>query len=190
MLTDENAFGLLVSWFGIEDEEYALESGDFAERALAFSQTVLERVRARPPAERFRSLSLGHALYLELAEGDESGDLIGWLRELRSELAERGFATLGGITYGGRWLDDAAQGDEPRIEPLAAGSIVHASRPSEPLRYALALDAVAQLEEGEESGWGPGLYVASDAVEALGRKFKNTPTPLDLGGATFYRVSR
>jgi hypothetical protein len=190
MLTDENAFGLLVSWGGIEDEEYTLESADFAERAREFSERVVGQLKARPPAEKLRASSLGHALYVEIAEGDERVDLLAWLRGLRAELEEHGYITIGVVTYGGRWLDDARALDEPVVERFTAGTITHLSLPSEPLRYALALDAVAQLEDGDESAWGQGLYVSNDAVEALGKKFKNAPTPLDVGGTTFFRVSR
>ena len=64
-------------------------------------------------------------------------------------------------------------------------------RPSEPLRRALAAEvATRRADEDDERGWGPGLYVDVEAVEALGRNFKNAPTALEIGGATFYRVGR
>jgi hypothetical protein len=50
--------------------------------------------------------------------------------------------------------------------------------------------ATRRADEGDERGWGPGLYVDLEAIEALGRSFKNAPTALEIGGATFYRVGR
>jgi hypothetical protein len=59
------------------------------------------------------------------------------------------------------------------------------------LRYALLAEAAAQPgDEPDLEGWGPGLYAASDALEALGKKFKNAPTALVAGVTTFYRISR
>jgi hypothetical protein len=65
------------------------------------------------------------------------------------------------------------------------------SLPSEPLRRALyAETATHSADENDHSGWGPGIYVDTEAIEALGRTLKNAPTPLAVAGATFYRVAR
>lgn len=191
MLVDENAFGLLISWFGIEDVEYSLEELEFASRANGFSDALLELLKSSPPGRNLRVIVFGHAIYVELAEGDEAGDLIGWLKRARDLLAEQGTVTLGVLAYGSRWVAESVEADGPRIEQFDHGVVLHASRPSEPLRYVLLADAAAQPgDEPELEGWGPGLYLASDAVEALGKKFKNAPTALCAGVATFYRVSR
>jgi len=64
------------------------------------------------------------------------------------------------------------------------------SRPSEPLRKALYADTATRPDADGEGGWGPGLYVDTEAVEALGRTPKNAPTTLRVAGAEFYRVAR
>jgi hypothetical protein len=55
------------------------------------------------------------------------------------------------------------------------------------LRRALYADAAAHGPDGE-NGWGPGVFVDEEAVTALSRTFKNAPTPLHAGGATFFRI--
>jgi hypothetical protein len=190
MLVDENAFGLLVSWFAIEDVEYSLEELEFSNRAAEFSDLLLGLLRDSPPGRNLRVIAFGHAVYVELAEGDEAGDLIGWLRRARDLLAAQGTVTVGVLAYGSRWVADGGASDAPRVEPIDHGVILHASRPSEPLRYVLLAEATAQPgDDPELEGWGPGLYVASDALEALGKKFKNAPTVLTAGVVTFYRVA-
>ena len=65
------------------------------------------------------------------------------------------------------------------------------SLPSEPLRRALYAETASHgADEDDEDAWGPGIYVDTEAVEALGRTLKNAPTPLAIAGATFYRVAR
>jgi len=65
--------------------------------------------------------------------------------------------------------------------------LVNASGPSEPLRRALCADAASRGDQ-DAAGWGPGLYLDVDAVEALGRKPKNQPTILRSGGAEYFRA--
>lgn len=187
-MIDENAYGFLLSYFSIEDDEYGLEPEEFVERWREFREVALRFTRERPPGERARGIDLGHAVYFEVAEGDERGDPIAWLRALRAELAERELATVAVLSHGGRWVDesDAASG-----EPPGGVELVRASLPSEPLRRALYADAASRVDEdAAEPGWGPGLYVDSEAVEALGRVLKNAPTALLAGGAAFYRAGR
>lgn len=187
-MIDENAFGLLIAWFNVEDEEYAGEREQFIERYAAFTAFIRERLSERPPAEAARAVDLGHALYVELADGDQSVDLIVWLRELRASLAERGYATAGMLAHGGSWLDER----EPHPDIVECGTVklVRASRPSEPLRRCLLAEAATHVgeDDDEREGWGPGLYLDVEAVEALGRKPKNTPTILRCGGAEFFRA--
>jgi hypothetical protein len=80
----------------------------------------------------------------------------------------------------------------PEVSELCDGiRVCQVSRPSEPLRKALAADAATRrAEEDESSGWGPGLYVDAEALEALGRAPKNAPTALEIAGAVFYRAGR
>ena len=62
--------------------------------------------------------------------------------------------------------------------------------PSEPLRRALFAETASHGAPDEDSAWGSGLYLDTDAAEALGIRPKNEPTRLDVAGATFFRVSR
>src|SRR3954470_11025168 len=106
-MMDENAFGLLISYLNIEDDEYAGERADFVERYAEFRSRLCERLLAEPPGAGARVLELGHAFYVELADGDHERDLIAWLRETRAALRECGFLTAGILAYGGSWQDDA-----------------------------------------------------------------------------------
>jgi hypothetical protein len=186
-MIDENAFGLLVSYYSIEEDEYEAEREHFIERYAAFSALVVERLTEKPPGTATRAIDLGYAVYVELPDGEQHGDLIAWLRELRGALGERDFATAGMLTHGSCWVDE----QEPRPDIVDCGSVklVRASRPSEPLRRALLAEAATHGDEelGVE-GWGPGLYLDVEAVEALGRKPKNAPTVLRSGGAEFFRA--
>ncbi len=186
-MIDENGFGLLISYFNIEDEEYAGEREDFIERYATFTALVRDRLSEQPPAPAARAIDLGHAFYVELADGEQAVELIAWLRELRARLAEHGFATAGMLAHGSIWVDEA----DPRPDIVDCGPVklFRASRPSEPLRRCLLAEAATHADEADETeGWGPGLYLDVEAVEALGRKPKNTPTILRAGGAEFFRA--
>jgi hypothetical protein len=184
-MIDESAFGLLIGYLTLEDDEYAGERADFVTRYGAFVELCRVRLRDAPPGTAARALELGHALYVELIEGEHAADLIGWLKRTRAALAEHGFGIAGILTYGASWVDDT---ERPQSETLGATALVRASGPSEPLRKALLADAAARgLEDAEQAGWGPGLYLDVEAVEALGKKPKNAPTLLRAGGAEFYR---
>ena len=166
-MIDENAYGLLVSYHSIEDDEYGLGEDEFTTRVIAFRDALRALTSERPPGKDLRTLELGHAFYVELAEGDEAGDLIAWLREARARLSDSRIDATAVLTHGGRWLDEASS-----------------ALPSEPLRRALHAEAAAH------AGLGPGLYVDGEAVEALGKTFKNAPTPLEIGDDVFYRIAR
>jgi hypothetical protein len=106
---------------------------------------------------------------------------------MRALLAEHDFATAGMLTHGSCWVDE--QDPRPDIVDCGTVKLVRASRPSEPLRRCLLAEAATHgSDEAEETGWGPGLYLDLEAVEALGRKPKNTPTILGCGGAEFFRA--
>lgn len=185
-MIDENAFGLLLSFYDIEDEEYRGEREDFVERYATFTALIRDRLTEKPPGGSVRAIDLGYALYLELPDG-EHGDLIGWLREMRATLSEHEFNTAGMLTHGSCWVDE----QDPRPDIVDCGSVklFRASRPSEPLRRSLLAEAATHGdEEAGVEGWGPGLYLDVEAVEALGRRPKNTPTILRAGGAEFFRA--
>ncbi len=94
--------------------------------------------------------------------------------------------TLGIVSNPRRVFTDEAGSELPEMNGVF---VAVASAPSEPLRRALWADTAAHHDQADApDGWGAGLYVDTEAVEALGRKFKNEPTPLVSAGATFYRL--
>jgi hypothetical protein len=186
-MIDENAFGLLVSYFSIEDDEYTGERDEFVERYATFTALIRDRLTEKPPGSSARAIDLGYAFYVELPDGEQEGDLIGWLKEMRATLAEHDFATAAMLTHGSCWVDE--QDPRPDIVDCGTVKLFRASRPSEPLRRSLLAEAATHGDEQEGyEGWGPGLYLDVEAVEALGRKPKNTPTILRSGGAEFFRA--
>jgi hypothetical protein len=187
-MIDENAFGLLLSYFDIENDEYALEADEFVERVESFRSCWRSCLEEHAHAGAARAFDLGHALYVELPEDELPFDPIALLRALRTRLTEREIESVGVLTFGGRWLPDEASSG-PGVAQVGSLSVHELGLPSEPLRHALDADAAARATEDEELvGWGPGLYLESDAIEALGRKLKNAPTPLEAGGTTYYRI--
>jgi hypothetical protein len=189
-MIDENAFGILIGYLDVEDDEYSLEREAFVEKFSRFRDVVYDYVAESAPAGAARALDLGHAIYFEFAEGEESVDLIAWTRELRSRVGDSEFANVAVVTHGSRWSEEDEEG--PTLEGMnerfvASVAVTTASHPSEPLRRALAAE-VATHATGDEAGWGPGLYLDTEAVEALGRTPKNAPTVLEIAGATFYRA--
>ncbi len=187
MLIDENAFGILIAFYDIEDVEYALSPVDFADRFSEFRSAVLGAAAEAPLGTGTSVLDLGHALYFEIADGDQAMDPMAWLKRVKEALAQHEFALTFVITHGGRWLSESA----PLPEILETGGyrLTHATRPSEPLRRALYAETATHGSDGSD-GWGAGTYVDTEAVEALGKSPKNAPTPLSAAGATFYRMGR
>jgi len=188
--TDENAFGVWLSYYDVEDDEYADDdTAGFVERFRAFRRAVLSHLGDVPLAEGARALSLGHGVFVEFEEGNESTPVMPWVRGLREALEASGFTTVAVLSHGSRWVGE----DGAHWEALAAGEVevLDYSGPSEPLRRALYADAATRPDDerpGED--WGPGFYVDTEAIEALGKTPKNAPTVLRSGGAGFYRVSR
>jgi hypothetical protein len=186
-LSDENAFGVLIGYHAIEDDEYALEPAEFAARFTAFRDAVRGCVEAFPLAQSATARELGHAVYIEFADGDQLEDPITWIKTVRAKLNATELKSVGVLSHGGRWLSDVVE------ELPSSGGVawLPGSLPSEPLRRALyAETATHGADENDESAWGPGIYVDTEAIEALGRTLKNAPTPLAVAGATFFRVAR
>jgi hypothetical protein len=187
-MIDENAFGLLLSYHDVEDDEYGLERPQFVERFSAFRAAVLQLLKERPPGRGARALDLGHAIYIEVAEGDETEGPIGWLKHARASLAGAEFEAVCVLSHGSRWVDEE-HGPAASTEWLGDTGLLTFSAPSEPLRRALYADAASRPDDEDESvGWGPGLYLDTEAVEALGKKPRNEPTVLRASGAAFYRA--
>lgn len=185
--SDENAFGVLLGYHALEDDEYALEPADFAARFAQFRAAVRSCVEAFPLAESLLVRELGHAVYLEFADGDQKEDPIAWIKLARARLTGKALVSVGVLSHGGRWLCEAPEAppELPGVEWLSV------SLPNEPLRRALYAETACHgADENDEAAWGPGLYVDTEAIEALGRALKNAPTPLAVAGATFFRVAR
>ena len=187
-LSDENAFGVLIGYFAIESDEYTLEAQEFAARFLDFRSAVRDCVAAFPLASSSVAREFGHAVYLEFADGDQLEDPISWIKTVRARLNALELQSVGVLSHGGRWQSEPVEA----LPPSASGvDWLPVSLPSEPLRRALyAETATHGADEDDEAAWGPGIYVDTEAVEALGRTLKNAPTPLAIAGATFYRVAR
>jgi hypothetical protein len=193
-MLDENAFGILISDFNIEDDEYALPAEEFGARVQRFRDVVFDYLASSPLANDARALDLGHAVFIEFGEGEQSTDPIAWIRELRNRVSEQELLSVGVLTHGSRWVDDE-HGVQLEAEQRYVGTVALTSwsNPSEPLRRALYADTAMRAKDEEHddsSGWGPGLYIDTEAIEALGRVLKNQPTGLSVAGAVFFRVSR
>lgn len=187
-LSDENAFGVLFGYFAVEDDEYALEPAEFARRFCDFRAAVRACVEAFPLAEAVLVRELGHAVYLEFADGDQREDPIAWIKLVRARLNAKDLLSVGVLSHGGRWLEAESEDHAPSVAGVEWQTV---SLPSEPLRRALYAETASHgHDEGDDAAWGPGIYVDTEAVEALGRALKNAPTPLAVAGATFYRVAR
>jgi hypothetical protein len=190
---DENAFGLFVAHYDLENIEYALEPAAFLEYLGRFASLVDSALAQRPLAKHLRQVELGHGRYLEFADGEQSDSPITWIREMRKCLVEADLPNVCLLTAGGRWLRDP---DGPEADPAdldATGPLARMTYgPSEPLRKALAAEALAQptmpAGEGSATGWGPGLYVEQEAIERLGKSLKNAPTALTVLSSVFYRI--
>jgi hypothetical protein len=196
MFIDENAFGILVSYFRVEDEEYGLERAEFVDRFELFRQIVRDSLRDAPLGARVRAIDFGHAVYVEIAEGDQSASPIGWARKVRERLAERDFDSAAFVTHGSRWVDEEAD-TFASTEHIGDAGLLTISSPSEPLRRAFLAEAASHDDGAEFEGtdveslaWGPGLYLDTEAAEALALSPKNAPTVLSTRGANFYRVGR
>ncbi|HVU03824.1 MAG TPA: hypothetical protein VHE30_18825 [Polyangiaceae bacterium] len=185
-MIDENAFGILIANHAVEDEEYALSREEFVARCESFRRTMRAHVRERRLGASVRALDLGHAFYLEVADGDHADGPLAWAKAARALLAEAGYETVGIVSHGSRWVDEEEA--FPGTEHLGEVSLVTLSNPSEPFRRALAAET-ATHGEGEDA-WGAGLYLDTEAAEALGLTPKNAPTVLDAGGASFFRAGR
>lgn len=190
-MIDENAFGILVSDHNLEEDEYANPPEAFEPRLRRFQDAVFDYVAQKPLASDTRALDLGHAVFFEFGEGEQSVNPIGWLRGLREALQALELESIGVLTHGSRWVPEDA-GPEQELMQRFVGSVPVASLPgpSEPLRRALYAETASRPTEQAGLGWGPGLYVDTEALDSLGLAPKNQPTGLEVAGATFYRVSR
>ncbi len=188
-MNDENVFGLLITYYDLENDEYTLEAEAFRKRLSEFRALMLDCVENFPLGPALHAVDLGHSWYVEVADGEHEEDPVVWLKMTRARLSGRNFRTSGVLSYGGRWVSD----DESiaGLRSIERGHVVRVAWSSEAMRRALFADAACRQDDEDcPEGWGPGLYVDTLAVEALGRALKNAPTPLSASGATFYRAGR
>jgi hypothetical protein len=190
-MIDENAFGILIAYFSAENDEYALAPSQFVERAALFRQTTIEYASSFPAGEHLIATDFGHAIYFELAEGEELSDLVEWIKTLRARLKDQDFETVAVLSHGSRWINEDTNLPPRDVDRFERLELYRVSAPSEPLRRALDADGATRLlDETDQEGWGPGLYIDTEAIEAMGKNLKNAPTPLRAGTGTFYRFSR
>lgn len=186
-LVDENAYGVWVSWFDAEDVEYAQSADKFPPRIMVFRAAVTEFLQREPLGEGVTAIDLGTAAYIEVGDGDQRTDLLQWVRSFRAYLKDGDWETFTVVVHGGRWV--AQQPDAALPSRVGNVDVLASFGPSEPFRKAMAAEAMAHDdEESGEVGWGVGLFVDVEALEAMGRKLKNEPTALCIGGACFFRL--
>jgi hypothetical protein len=185
-MIDEDAFGILFSYYEVEDDEYGSDDrSEFVRRFEAFERLALEAVRSLELSSEHHVLCLGHAVYAECPDHEDTPQLFARFRAAAARLANEGFVNVAVLSHGSRWV---AEGQGALLS-IADGAprVARVSRPSEPLRRALFVAALAQADERVE-GWGPGVYADVEALEALGKAPKNAPTVLHAPGAEFFRV--
>jgi hypothetical protein len=185
-MIDEDAFGILLSYFEVEEDEYGSDDRqEFVRRFEAFERLCLAAIEAMELPATHHVVCLGHAVYAEVRDSDDTPQLFSRFRAAAAKLAAEGFANVAALTHGSRWVDPERG---PELSVAGEGSrVARVSRPSEPLRKALFVAALAQSDD-EVAGWGPGVYADTEALEALGKTPKNAPTVLQAPGAAFYRV--
>jgi hypothetical protein len=185
-MIDEDAFGILLSYYEVEDDEYGTDDRAlFVQRFQAFERLALLAVMSLELSADHHVVCLGHAVYAEVADREDMPQLFARFRAAAARLSSEGFVNVAVLSHGGRWVEEG-RGAELSIT-AEAPTVARISRPSEPLRRALFVAALAQGDEQVE-GWGPGVYADTDALEALGKTPKNAPTVLRAPGAEFFRV--
>lgn len=185
-MIDEDAYGVLLSYQRIEEDEYGSDEREhFVQRFRAFEQAARVALGTLDLTSHHLVL-LGHCVYSEFEHGSAPVELLAQVRRASGQLRAAGFENVAALTYGSRWVEE----DEPPALHVAAGPprVARVSAPSEPLRKALCVDCFSRDDE-DEPGWGLGVYVDLEALEALDRTPKNAPTELRARGARFYRIS-
>lgn len=185
-MIDEDAFGILFSYFEVEDDEYGSDDrSEFVERFEAFERLALAAVQSLELPSDHHVVCLGHAVYAECPDHEDTPQLFARFRAAAARLAAEGFVNVAVLTHGSRWVEE---GEGPALSVTSdAPRVVRLSKPSEPLRRAQFVAALAQTDDQVE-GWGPGVYADTEALEALGKTPKNAPTVLRAPGAEFFRV--
>lgn len=188
-MIDENAFGILLCYFDVEEDEYSTENTrEFVEQFQSFKDLSLSLLDEAGLPEKRRSICFGHSVYTEFQDDEDSPQLFAAVRRAAARLLNYGFENIVVLSHGSRWVEEQT-GEPPEVVQKSQGlaEVVHFSPPSEPLRRALNAESMARPDD-ELGGWGAGVYVDTEAIEALGKQPKNAPTQLRACGATFYRI--
>jgi len=126
-LLDENAFGVLLAHFDLESIEYSLGDDAFLEYVKRFSDLIDARLAKQPLGNDLRRIDLGHAIYLEFADGDELTDPIAWARSMRQALVLADLPNVCVLSAGGRWLsapdEEDASPDPDLLQTDTAGPL-------------------------------------------------------------------
>lgn len=188
-MIDENAFGILLSYFDVEEDEYGLEDkAEFVEKFKQFQEVALELLQRAELPEEHRCVCLGHSVYAEFTDDEENPGLFSAVRNTAARLERLGFSNIAVLSHGSRWVQaDTEKPPKVRQEGEGAREVILLTPPSEPFRRALNAESMARPDD-ELGGWGAGVYMDTEAVEALGRQPKNAPTVLRASGAGFYRI--
>lgn len=185
-MIDEDAFGILFSYYEVEDDEYGSEDReDFVQRFEAFERFTLLAIESLTLAPDHHVVCLGHAVYAEVADREDAPQLFARFRAAAARLSSEGYVNVAVLAHGSRWVEQ--EGGALISVSGEAPSVARISRPSEPLRRALFVAALAQGDD-QVQGWGPGVYADTEALEALGKTPRNAPTVLRAPGAEFFRV--
>lgn len=188
-MIDENAFGILLGYFDVEEDEYSLDNKtEFIERFQVFTSMALELLETCELPEERRFLCLGHCVYVEFHDAEDTPQLFSAVRRAAARLKSQGFENITILSHGSRWVTEATGEPPPVIQQkTGASEVIRLCPPSEPLRRALNAESMARPDD-ELGGWGAGVYADTEALEALGKQPKNAPTVLRACGATFYRI--
>ena len=185
LMIDVNAFGIWVSWFDAEEVEYSQSSEKFPPHVLVFRSAIADFLQREPLGRGVRAIDFGTAVYIEVVDGEQTTDLFTWVRNLRSFLKDGDWNTFAVVAHGGSWLT-CEMDDYPK--QVGDVTILANFGPSDPYRKVVAAEMMSHDDDDGEEGWGVGLFVDVDALDALGRKLKNAPTVLYAGDGQFYRV--
>ncbi len=123
-MIDENAFGVLVAHYDLESVEYSLGESAFLEYLVRFADLIEQRLAAQPLGNELRRIELGHALYLEFADGDQQTDPIVWLRSMRQVLIDADLPNICALTAGGRWVQASSEdvSSDSDLSPVAGAA--------------------------------------------------------------------
>lgn len=186
-MEDENAFGIWLSWFDAEEVEYSQSADKFPPRLMVFRSAVQDYLGQNSPGSNAIAIDMGTSVYVEIADGDHKVDPFAWLKGLRTYLSQGDWTTFGVITHGGRWVTSKPGATMP--SKVGDVQVMASFGPSEPMRKAMAAESMSHDDEdGDFEGWGPGLFVDEEALDAMNRKLKNEPTALRCAGACFFRI--